>query len=159
METFSAQLAISAENSPVPREFPAQRPVTWSFDVFFDLRLNKRLSNREAGDLRRYRAHSDVIVMFIWFFGCQISQILTAYHCQNMEYLPCQLHNNIHCHGVDSYGVEKMIHYPLLYNKCSLTFWFSYHYVNQNLLLIKCVIFALSSFLENESGSIYVYGH
>ena len=26
-------------------EFPAQRPVTRSFDVYFDLRLNKRLSN------------------------------------------------------------------------------------------------------------------
>ena len=30
--------------SPVTSEFPAQRPVTWSFDVFFDLRLIKRLS-------------------------------------------------------------------------------------------------------------------
>ena len=27
-------------------EFPAQRPVTRSFDVFFDLRLNKRLSKQ-----------------------------------------------------------------------------------------------------------------
>ena len=27
-----------------PGEFPAQRPVTRNFDVFFDLRLNKRLS-------------------------------------------------------------------------------------------------------------------
>ena len=41
METFSALLAICAGNSPVPGEFPAQRPVTRSFDVFFDLRLNK----------------------------------------------------------------------------------------------------------------------
>ena len=65
METFSALLAICAGNSPVPGEFPAQRPVTQSFDVFFDLHLNKRLSNnREAGDLRRYRAHYDVIVMW-----------------------------------------------------------------------------------------------
>ena len=45
-------------------EFPAQRPVTRSFDVFFDLCLNKRLSNNhEADDLRRYRAHYDVTVM------------------------------------------------------------------------------------------------
>ena len=43
METFSTLLAISAGNSPVPDEFPAQRPVTRSFDVFFDLRPNKRL--------------------------------------------------------------------------------------------------------------------
>ena len=51
---------------------PSQGPVTRSFEVFFDLRLNKRLSfdvplswawtngwvnNRNVGDLRRYRAH------------------------------------------------------------------------------------------------------
>ena len=62
MEAFSALLAICAGNSPVPGEFHAQRPVTRSFDVFFDLRLNKWLS-KEAGDLRRYRAHYDVTVM------------------------------------------------------------------------------------------------
>ena len=44
MESFSALLAICAGNFPVPGEFPAQRLVTRSFDVFFDLRLNKRLS-------------------------------------------------------------------------------------------------------------------
>ena len=64
MEIFSALLAICAGNSQIPGEFPAQRPVAWSFDVFFDLRLNKRLSKQcEAGDLRRYRAHYDVTVM------------------------------------------------------------------------------------------------
>ena len=49
METFSAWLAICAGNSPVPGEFPPQRPVTRSFDVFFDLRLNKRLSKQSWG--------------------------------------------------------------------------------------------------------------
>ena len=49
METFSALLAICAGNSPVSGEFPAQRPVTRSFDVFFDLRLNKRLSKQSRG--------------------------------------------------------------------------------------------------------------
>ena len=49
METFSASLAIYAGNSPVPGEFPAQRPVTRSFDVFFDLRLNKRLTKQSWG--------------------------------------------------------------------------------------------------------------
>ena len=33
-------------NSPVLGEFPAQRPVTRSFDVFFDRRLNKPLSKQ-----------------------------------------------------------------------------------------------------------------
>ena len=32
-----------------PGEFPIQRPVTRSFDVFFDLRLNKRLSKQPWG--------------------------------------------------------------------------------------------------------------
>ena len=49
METFSALLAICAGNSPVTGEFPAQRLVTRSFDVFFDLRLNKRLSKQSRG--------------------------------------------------------------------------------------------------------------
>ena len=49
METFSALLAICAEDSPVPGEFPAQRPLTRSFDIFFDLRLNKRLSKQSWG--------------------------------------------------------------------------------------------------------------
>ena len=49
METFSALLAICAGNSPVHGEFPAQRPVTRNFDVFFDLRLNKRLSKQSWG--------------------------------------------------------------------------------------------------------------
>ena len=49
METFSALLDICAGNSPVPSEFPAQRPVTWSFDCFFDLSLNKRLSKQSWG--------------------------------------------------------------------------------------------------------------
>ena len=49
METFSALLAICAGNSPVAGEFLAQRPVTRSFDVFFDLRPNKRLSKQSRG--------------------------------------------------------------------------------------------------------------
>ena len=51
METFSALLAICAGNSPVTR----------SFDVFFDLHPNKRLSKHgEADDLRRHHARYDV---------------------------------------------------------------------------------------------------
>ena len=63
METFSALLAICAGNSPVPGEFPTQRPVTRSFDAYFDLRPNKRLRKQSWGwwfetlspPLRRHR--------------------------------------------------------------------------------------------------------
>ena len=49
METFSALLAICAGNSPVPGEFPTQRPVMRSFDVYFDMHPNKRLSKQSWG--------------------------------------------------------------------------------------------------------------
>ena len=49
MEAFSALLALCAGNSPASGEFPAQRPVTRSFDVFFDLCLNKRLRKQWRG--------------------------------------------------------------------------------------------------------------
>ena len=49
METFSALLIICTGNSPVPGEFPAQRPVTRSFGVFFDLHPNKRLRKQWWG--------------------------------------------------------------------------------------------------------------
>ena len=43
-ETFSALLALCEGNPLVTSGFPSQRPVTQSFDVFFDLRLSKRLN-------------------------------------------------------------------------------------------------------------------
>ena len=49
IETFSALLVLCAGNSPITGEFPSQRPVTRSFDVFFDLHLNKRLSKQSRG--------------------------------------------------------------------------------------------------------------
>ena len=49
METFSSLLAICAGNSPVTGEFHAHRPVTRSFDVFFDLRLNKQFHKQSWG--------------------------------------------------------------------------------------------------------------
>ena len=58
METFSTLLALCVGNSPVTGEFTSQRPVTRSFDVLFDLCLNKGwANNRVAGDLRHHRAH------------------------------------------------------------------------------------------------------
>ena len=46
MEKSFVLPALCAGNSLVTGEFPSQRLVTRSFDVFFDLRLNKRLSKQ-----------------------------------------------------------------------------------------------------------------
>ena len=85
METFSALLALCTGNSPVTGEFPAQRPVTRSFDVFFDLRLNKRLSKQSWGWwfetpwLSLWR-HCNVLVAYI-LFVVELVQVV-AYMCQ-----------------------------------------------------------------------------
>ena len=52
-------------NPSVTGGFPSQRPMTRSFDIFFDLRLEKTVEqdNRDVGDLRRLRTHHDVTVM------------------------------------------------------------------------------------------------
>ena len=70
MEKFSELLAICAENSPVPGEFPAQRPVTRSFDVFFDLHPNKRLSKQSWGwwsetpSSSLWRHRNDIMILY-----------------------------------------------------------------------------------------------
>ena len=84
METFSALLAFCAGNSPVTGEFPSQRAVTRSFDVFFDLRLNKRLSKQSWGwwsetpsrSLWRHRNEYDVRPCYATFDGCTINKRL-----------------------------------------------------------------------------------
>ena len=43
---FRVTANLCAGNSPVLGEFPSPSPVTWGFDVFFDLRLDKRLSKQ-----------------------------------------------------------------------------------------------------------------
>ena len=76
METFSALLAIYAGNSPVPGEFPAQRPVTRSFDIFLIwVWMNWWVNKREAGDLRRHCAHYDTTVMPKLFFLSHINTL------------------------------------------------------------------------------------
>ena len=78
METFSALLALCAGNSPVPGEFPTQRPVTRSFDVFFDLHPNKRLSKQWRGwsfetpscPLWRHRNAEHILVPHtVWYYS------------------------------------------------------------------------------------------
>ena len=67
LDTFSAILAFCEGNSPVTGEFTSQRPVMQSFDVvvFFSICtwIKGWVTNCEACDLRRYRAHYDVTVV------------------------------------------------------------------------------------------------
>ena len=58
METFSALLALCEGNEPVTGGFPSQRPVTWSFDIFFDLCLNKQLGKHSRRGWFETLSHS-----------------------------------------------------------------------------------------------------
>ena len=103
METFSALLVIYAGNSPVPGEFPTQRPVTRSFDVYFDLRPNKWLSKQSWG----------------WWFetlSCSLWRHRNELHtfcgstCNNHhEYV----RQNYHFPCTNGWNITKMINIPL----------------------------------------------
>ena len=106
METFSSLLAICAGNSPVPGEFPTQRPVTRSFDVFFDLHLNEWLSKQLWGwwfeTLLRslWRHRNEVIIVLLKSGVMDEGDGLVCIIC-------CQ---NICSHYVCSVKMKKIYH-------------------------------------------------
>ena len=122
MGTSSALLALCVGNSPVTGEFPWQRPVTWSFDAFFDLRLNKRSNNQDAGDLRRHRAHYDLTVM-------HISSVIKISFCR----ISFSGHQNKFCTCLDSiYGSRVIL---VMCKNCSDIRW---HRLNSNQSKTNC---------------------
>ena len=67
METFSALLALCARNSQVTGESPHKGQ--WRGALMFSLIcawINVWVNTREAGDLRRHRAHYDVIFIILY---------------------------------------------------------------------------------------------
>ena len=106
VETFSASRAFYAGNSPVPGEFPSQRPVTRSFDVFFDLWLNKHLSKQSWGwwfetpSCSLWR-HCNVIRSTIHNFTTSFVTTMTLSHQRVCSLIwincnPTWMSNNIH---------------------------------------------------------------
>ena len=88
METLIALLAFCSENPSVTGGFPPQRPVTRSSDVFFMIcaRTNGWAKNRDAGDLRRNRAHYDVTARSIVSVSVIIFRLLQCVtKCYSMK--------------------------------------------------------------------------
>ena len=125
METFSALLALCAGNSPVTGESPSQRPMsyilvyegahylskkTWSFDVFFDLRLIKRLSKQSWGWWFEKPScslwhHCNVIIHVLWVVvgvpRQELEKLTCVCRCKQSIMLsltlpPLKYHNNIY---------------------------------------------------------------
>ena len=63
METFSVLPALREGNPPVTDGFPWQRPVTQSFDVFFYLRLNKRLNKQSRHQWFETQSRSVTVII------------------------------------------------------------------------------------------------
>ena len=124
MESFSASLALCAGNSPVPGEFPSQRPVTRSVDVFFDLCLNKRPSKQSWGwwsetpphPLRRHSNVEKIHTLFIAVHNSYTESIHMNY------YSPYTQHSTrirfcsplCHSHGLNNW---TMIRFLLYWNR------------------------------------------
>ena len=102
METFSALLAICAGNSPVPGEFPTQRPVTRGFDIFFDLRLNIRLGKQSLGwwfetPSRSLWRHNNALTSETTVDG-NISVTSSCHRHYCCYYYHSRYHHHHHCH-------------------------------------------------------------
>ena len=113
METFSALLAIWAGNSPVTGEFPHNGQ--WRGALMLSLIcawMNDWVNNREAGDLRRHRAHYDVIVMV---------HALQYFHVLWFLILLCFRISVCCVIVIDSYT-------PMLFGIASPVPWQSYHF-------------------------------
>ena len=89
LETFCTLLALCAGNSLVTSEFPSQRPVTWSFDVFFIICAwtNGWVNNRYAGDLRCHHTHYNVIIMWCGS-SVGLTDEISVIHAAWLKFIP-----------------------------------------------------------------------
>ena len=76
METFSVLLALCTGNSPVTGEFHTRRPLAQSFDISFDLRLNKWLSKQS------WRRWFETPLPSLWRH-CNVTMIKRDKRCYN----------------------------------------------------------------------------
>ena len=118
METFSALLALCAGNSPVNGEFPAQRPVTRSFDVFFYLRLNKPLGQQSWG----------------WWFETPSRPLWRHLLHQTQHDMMMSWHGNFFAHQYWPFWGETGRFPSQRAGNGDLCFWF---FVSSNILLNK----------------------
>ena len=130
MEAFSALLALCEGIPPVTGGFPSQRPVTWSCDVFFDLRLNKRLSKRSrhrwfktpSRSLWRHcnaRLLSNWRAMFYILHAADSDFILGSICCNILQCFCCE-----HCDFTDQFTDQTILGtIDLVIERCANNCW------------------------------------
>ena len=109
-------------NSPVTGEFPSRRPVTHSFDVFFDLHLYKRLSKQSRG----------------WWF--ETPSLSLWCHCNGIFSLQfAKVYNNSYCDETNNRGYSG-IAIPILEIRRShyrLIFIMRIHISSKTIFILK----------------------
>ena len=118
METFPELLAICARNSPVTGEFHTQRPVTQSFDVYFDLRLNKQ---------------STIMRLVIWGWWFEMLSHPLWHHCNGIYFSCCFVvgykkmlnHQAISIHSANQIPIAlDQFHKYIAFIANSIIFWY-----------------------------------
>ena len=120
-----------------PDEFPAQRPVTPSFDVFFDLGLNKRLSKQSWGwwfetVSRPLWRHSSVDTLCVSISATIMWHI---YMMSRMTFVQHPMSSNDY-KSLESYIHENWVIIGSLVVTCSAPS----HYLNQCWITVNCTI-------------------
>ena len=135
MKTFSALLAIRAENTPVPGEFPAHKGQWRGALMFFLLCvwINDWVKHREAGDVRRYCAHYHVTVMSSAWLWLKYSSRITK------DYLQTILTEHI-----SRWDHDNTLHRKVCWGLGILYLWRTYLYQHcyfNDALIIKALVF------------------
>ena len=113
MDTLPALLAICTGNSPATGEIPTQRPVTLSFDVFFDLRLNKQLSKQSWGwcsetpSYSLWRHCNDIAFIMAVMLGTSIT-VTTPFHHPGLD---------VECIAMNRRHSISLKHVPMWYRR------------------------------------------
>ena len=124
---FSALLVICAGNSSVTGEFPAQRPATRSFDIFFDKRLSKQSRGwwfetpsrpllRYSNDLS-WKSATILWISYVYFFGLYVtirdSRCNPVASCGNLN-IPLYVQADLYIFPANyvalSFTLRKIIH-------------------------------------------------
>ena len=114
METFSALLALCEGKPPVTGGFPSQRPVTRRFDVFFDLRLNKRFSKQWRSrwfDTPSRSSWRHCNAVFIWFVKLALLAVIG--HLQRLKLMITHFYPLSYTHCI----LDNLIDKPLSYTQ------------------------------------------
>ena len=128
-----------------PGEFPTKRPVTRSFDVFFDLRLNKRLSKQPWGwwfELPSWSLWCQCnVISILWSFTDFISL-----YFRFTKYLICHVFLGRYDDFLDTIN-SNLIYYAVHYNfQISIVYW--PRYICRKLMCwTVCVCFYVTSVL------------